>query len=373
MTKEKPKRKLIYAKTGVLNENQLLLLNRWGFIENMSEESIDGSAIDLHLSDEAWKIDCTSKLKSSQRVRDLLKEPQLNAKQINLEDEILDKKNIYIIRLEEKVSFNEFEHSDGLYGRASGKSTIGRLDILTRLLVDYCPKYDEIPPVYNGELFLEVIPISFRIKVNKGVKLHQLRVFKGKPELSLIPLDKLSELSPLLYYEYNKPVEPRDGILRVNLKNDENGNIAFATKDTGELLDLTRNPNELKYNSKEFWEEIKGTEDLRMVQERFYILRSKERLLLPNNVAVSCIAYTENLGELRIHYAGFAHPNFGRRRPDNKIGAPLIFEARCHSFGVIIKDEEQFAKIEFYRMSQPSNKTSDYTGQELKLSNYFNN
>ncbi len=96
-------------------------------------------------------------------------------------------------------------------------------------------------------------------------------------------------------------------------------------------------------------------------------------MFLPNDIAVTCVAYSENLGELRIHYAGFAHPNFGRDRKDKEIGAPLIFEARCHSFDVTIRDREHFAKIEYYKMSQATDYQSSktYSNQELQLSTYF--
>ena len=109
-----------------------------------------------------------------------------------------------------------------------------------------------------------------------------------------------------------------------------------------------------------------------MNKENFYILRSYERMLLPNDIAVSCIAYTENLGELRIHYQGFAHSNFGHHNEkDKKIGTPLIFEARCHSFDVKIRNKEQFARIEYYKMSKPTNTPSGYLTQELELSKIF--
>lgn len=371
---------LLNAEPGALNEKQMLSLSKSGLIQKMvtSRNAIDGSALDLHLSNEAWQLERTSKLRSGERVRDLLVEKaSMGAKAVNLEREVLQKGKVYIVRLREIVRFAKFEDKLGLYGRASGKSSVGRVDVLTRLLVDYTPKYDEIPPDYNGKLFLEVIPISFSIKVKEGVSLHQLRVFKGKPELSLIQSEDLSRCAPMLYYDNGKPVEGSEGILRVNLKPDKtlpgrDDIVAFVAKDNTPDLDLRESREKPKADPKQFWEPERRSEfGLSMKTDKFYILRSKERLFVPNDVTVSCVAYSENLGELRIHYAGFAHPNFGRRREDEKIGAPLIFEARCHTFGVVIRDNEQFAKIEFYRMSQASKKTSQYTGQELKLSNFF--
>jgi dCTP deaminase len=363
------------APLGVLNEEQMLQLKD-NIILNINEKSIGGSAFDLHLSNEAWEIDHTAKLAQGETVKHLLE--IYNAREKDL-SKPLDKKKICIIKVKESLDFRKFENSTGLYGRASGRSSIGRLDILTRLLVDYSPKYDEVPPAHKGDLYLEVIPISFPIKLCEGFPMHQLRIFKGDPGLSVIPFQELNNSSPMLYQKENTTVEPRNGILRVNLEPDKNteGKIsAFIAFEQDKVLDLTLpfKNDQYKFDPKDYWESIKIERKdlgLLMQMDRFYILRSVERLFLPNNVAVSCVAYTENLGELRIHYAGFAHPNFGRRRKDELLGAPLIFEARCHNFQVRIRDKEQFAKIEFYRMSKPSKKTSNYSDQELQLSNYF--
>jgi dCTP deaminase len=363
---------LLDDEIGVLNELQMRMLLEEGIVENLDEHSIDGSAFDLHLSSEAWRLSATAKLSARETVRELLNSQTLKPEKFSLNQQVLKQKQVYIVRLKENVRLDKYEGSFGLYGRASGKSSIGRLDVLTRLLVDHTPKYDEVPPFHGGELFLEVIPISFDIKVEEGKALHQLRMFKGHPDLCRLSMDQLTKMSPMLYSNEHEPVEPRDGILRVNLQPDEGGRVAFVSKKNPPELDLTKDTDKDKIDPRNYWNVIKKNKfGLRMGLNRFYILRSKERLFLPDDVAVSCVAYSENLGELRIHYAGFAHPNFGRRRTDNRIGAPLIFEARSHSFGVVVRDKEQFAKIEFFKMSKASQKTSNYSGQELKLSNCF--
>ena len=78
---------------------------------------------------------------------------------------------------------------------------------------------------------------------------------------------------------------------------------------------------------------------------------------------------------MRIHYAGFAHPFFGRQRSDGTIGTPLIFEVRGHQVNVSLADGEKMANLIFYRMSQdcaeelsPSDK---YDNQTLQLSKFF--
>ena len=109
----------------------------------------------------------------------------------------------------------------------------------------------------------------------------------------------------------------------------------------------------------------------------FYIIRSFERFALPERIAVTGFAYTEHLGEVRIHYAGFAHPHFGMDRKDKKVGTPLIFEVRAHNFDVILRHRENFAKLQFFKMSEVApkpekkDKEKDYKDQELMLSTTF--
>ena len=105
------------------------------------------------------------------------------------------------------------------------------------------------------------------------------------------------------------------------------------------------------------------------------VSRSKERISLPQGVAVYCQAMDETLGEMRIHYAGFVHPFFGIERGDEKKGTPLIFEVRGHNVKVNLTDGETLARLVFYRMSEDckkeKNDNQDYNEQELTLSKFF--
>jgi deoxycytidine triphosphate deaminase len=111
----------------------------------------------------------------------------------------------------------------------------------------------------------------------------------------------------------------------------------------------------------------------------FHILRSKERISLPGGIAVYCRAIDETIGEMRIHYAGFAHPFFGRERKDKRTGTPLIFEVRGHDVKVTLTDGEKMARLIFYRMSEDckaprdpkKRRKSGYEDQTLKLSGFF--
>jgi deoxycytidine triphosphate deaminase len=82
---------------------------------------------------------------------------------------------------------------------------------------------------------------------------------------------------------------------------------------------------------------------------------------------------------MRIHYAGFVHPLFGRERDDEKTGTPLIFEVRGHDVKVTLTDGEKMARLTFYRMSEDCERPkkrahrqqSGYENQTLKLSGFF--
>jgi dCTP deaminase len=374
---------------GVLNDKQLKELIKKKYITNFQLrrdpkgriKGMDGSSLDLHLSDQAWEVTSTSKLPEDYTVEMLIKERK--GKELSLAKENLKKEHIYIVRLEEELSFDKFPSRNGLYGVASGRSSIGRLDILTRLILDKSARYDVVPPAYKGPLFLEVVPLSFEIILRKGISLNQLRVFHGRPELSEFSSKELSDCAPMLYNSDGISSMPDPELLCVNLKPDsqmkKENIIAFSAKtnDPPNIVDLTKGKG--YHNPREYFEGVvpnMGEEKLLMETNKFYILRSTERMFLPNDVAVTGVAYTENLGELRIHYAGFAHPNFGKPLKSDRskpIGAPVIFETRCHSFRVTLHKHEHFAKIIYYKMSEPTDTPSSYSDQELTLSSYFKN
>ena len=140
---------------------------------------------------------------------------------------------------------------------------------------------------------------------------------------------------------------------------------------------------ENRYDPLKYWEPVdvqtKGSEKyIEIEPESFYILRSKERFNLPPNVAVYCRAVTEELGEIRIHYAGFVHPTFGSSNKDeygNPKGTPLTFEVRGHNVKAILRDGETLAHLHYYWMSrgctEEEDDSKDDGKQELQLSKVF--
>jgi dCTP deaminase len=289
----------------------------------------------------------------------------------------LEPKKTYVFKLEQQLG-PEVRKSRKLYGQATAKSSVGRVDVLARLIVDGMDSYEAFHPQGvaegNGHLYLEITPITFSVRVKKGISLSQLRIFYGKPEDAEMRSDELYA-SVLLN-------GGQDGCLRVDLEDAQVGNdkgCAFCAPPNRKLdpVPLWIDEDCKPIEPAPYWElqraiNLEGMKSLPIVKEQFYLLRSKERIALPNSVSVYCRAIDETIGEMRIHYAGFVHPFFGREQGSK--GTPLIFEVRGHDVEVLLTDCEKMARLTFYRMSEecePEKKKSRYGSQTLELSKFF--
>lgn len=364
-----------YFPEGVLNSDHLRDLKAHNVIKTARNLQAEGSAFDLYLGSEGWilkgsikQIAGRAKPETVEGVcakygsRFSLKAPGV----------VLEQGTVAVVRLEEEVNFSQHPW---FVGEATGKSSIGRLDILTRLLVNGWPEYECVPPSYSGPLYVEIAPISFDVRIYPGISLNQLRIHCG-PRAALT---SLVGMRLLFKSDHEFCAKAQDNkTLSLNISSDDGKAsplAAYVLRNDKELKEFDLKEKN-KVDAKDYFEAVPVQGDsLTLEKNRFYILRSVERLALPADIAVTGMAYSESLGELRIHYAGFAHPWFGMQRTDGRKGTPLIFEVRAHSFPVVLRHEEVFARIVFYKMGKPipdgERKRADYTDQELKLSNYF--
>jgi len=373
---------------GVLNKDQIKLLCSTRKLKGSRAKDIDHSAIDLHISQIGYKMKGSVKPLNDADISNSIL--SFKEKENDFERDgrfYLKKGQTYIFQL------NEFLNLEGtkISGQATGKSTYGRLDILTRLLTNYSVSFDTIKQNYKGSLWIEITPITFPIIIEPGISLNQLRLLKGESRNCCIIEEELHLWGDLIINK-NKTKEGNQNNLTLSLEEDpnlKNGICAFKAKeediddkDENKFIDLTKDfsKDENRYDPKIYWEpvsseSVSNDEDgyLPIETEKFYILRSDERFKLPKSVAIYCQAVTETLGELRIHYAGFVHPLFGQGRVDDS-GAPLIFEVRGHNIKTILRHGETLAKLEYYWMSQDAieeKRDSTYNDQELTLSKIF--
>jgi dCTP deaminase len=379
---------------GVLSTYQILELVKQKIITGVNRSDStkaklkNESAIDLHLSNSFYEMNGGIKGREDEVYISTIKKFCIGESHpLRSSGEVLKLRKTYIVPLREKIWL---QNSNPMFGVATGKSSIGRLDILTRLVADYSDCYDQLPNPQHDifktpieiNLYIEITPLSFPVYIYPGIALNQLRLIRGKVELSRIPVEQLT------LYGRDIVVNSSGGIqkeitdsLSINLESTEIGGgkraFAFRAKSEKEfglppekmIIDL--NPkNKHMVNPADFWMPVDDQKDntFTIEPESFYIIRSLQRFKLPSDVAVYAQAMTETLGELRIHYAGFVHPCFGYIRDG---GAPLIFEIRGHNVPTLLRHEEAMARLQFYRMSERAENDPSYGEQELTLSNYF--
>jgi dCTP deaminase len=367
---------------GVLSKNQVKQLCEEGYIGNVdnwqdNEKSpIDYSAIDLTLTDEGYCLTKGSVKPFGDRYKHRIEQQGLIERLQGDGYYELKRANTYLFKLKERIELRN--KGARIYGQATAKSTIGRMDVLARLIVDGMDRYEGFAPegldTGNGDMYLEITPMTFNVRVKAGISLSQLRLFRGKLKDSEIRGEEVYE--PLLHVDIGCEM---DGSLSVNLQPthiSEHEVCAFCAnlmKEDDEPIDLWGREEVIPCA---YWNFLKSDEQgrLKIHKNHFYILRSKEMISLPEGVAVYCRATDEAIGEMRIHYAGFVHPFFGKERGDNQKGTPLIFEVRGHDVDVSLKDGEKMARLIFYRMSQPcvkEEKAISYNQQTLQLSKIF--
>jgi dCTP deaminase len=366
---------------GAFSKDQLENLVRNNFIRTETsdfQKAIDHSSIDLHLSSECYQMISGSIKPCGENYNEFLDNFQM-AKRIEPDENNefnLEREKTYVFKLIEH--FGPIAKGSGIYGQATAKSSIGRMDVIARLIVDGMYEYEFMDPskIASGNMYLEITSITFNVKVKEGISLSQLRLFLGHPEISRINVESLNNIVLL-----NGSHE--DGTLSVDLSNENIGGInvaAFSAIGASEgKKDYIKLWGKKTLDPSDYWkaiesETIGSQQRIHIKQNEFYILRSKERISLPKGVCVYCKAMDETLGEMRIHYAGFVHPFFGLSRSDTRLGTPLIFEVRGHNVLINLSDGEKLAKLYFYRMSEDceeSKQNQEYNDQELKLSKFF--
>lgn len=363
---------------GVLSENQIRKLCEVQYLTGLGD-IIDPSAFDLHITDEGYEVKKGTVKPHGDRYRALFADSTL------FKPFPADSERTFVLRPGSSYVFGVREAlclpSEAPFcGQATPKSSVGRLDVITRLVVSGMTEYDSFDLTSSNQqihdMFVEVTPMTFPIRVKAGTSLNQLRVFYGKT----VDAELRSDIARNQYLHDNTH---QDGSLSVDLNATDVGGVEVAAFCADCRAAATMTPvyvwepvnTAMKSDPGPYWKFLTADKGrLTISKSDFYILRSKERITLPAGVAVYCRAMDETLGEMRIHYAGFVHPWFGLERRGDVTGTPLIFEVRGHDIDVNLSDGEKLARLTFYRMSEDAPKPKDigvYNDQELTLSKFF--
>ena len=157
------------------------------------DRNLQPASIDLTLGPVAYRLR-SSFLPSSGSVRDKLQDYSMGDLDLSGDGAVLEQDRPYLIPLQERLRLPE-----GIRGRTNPRSSTGRLDVFTRVITDQGAHFDEVRDGYEGELFLEVVPMSFTVKARTGITLNQLRLVSGQARLSDSELIDLSQRDPIVF------------------------------------------------------------------------------------------------------------------------------------------------------------------------------
>src|SRR5437660_1326673 len=157
------------------------------------QENLQPASLDLRLGEVAYRIRC-SFLPDDEAVDRKLKDVVIDELNLHAEGAVLETNRPYLIPLKERLAL-----PDNVRGRANPKSSTGRLDVFTRVITDESYRFDEISPGYHGPLYLEVVPLSFAIRVREDMSLCQLRLSVGRTQLDDDDVRDFHERQPLLF------------------------------------------------------------------------------------------------------------------------------------------------------------------------------
>ncbi|MEO1022737.1 MAG: 2'-deoxycytidine 5'-triphosphate deaminase [Bacteroidota bacterium] len=364
----------------------------------IQENQFQPNSLDLRLGEHAYRVRC-SFLPENDTVEEKIEKLEQYSFSIT-DGAVLETNGVYIIPLLEHVKlpkahfppqkglFNTNGSSDGpqlfsevnLTAKANPKSSTGRLDVFTRVITDYSHRFEEVNAGYQGQLYLEVVPKSFPIKVRTGQRLNQLRIRHGFEVLTDQDLLRIHGQDPLLFNDQLHPVplsllKVNKGLfMSVHLRGEEGQIIGYRARKHSHIVDLDCINH---YDVNEFWEPIYAHRDRSLIlePEAFYIFASKERIRVPKQLASEMIAYDTGSGELRTHYAGFFDSGFGGSVEDK--GARAVLEVRSHDVPFMIEDGQTLFSMQFEPnteipdMIYGTDIKSNYQGQSLKLGKHF--
>ncbi|GHE86989.1 2'-deoxycytidine 5'-triphosphate deaminase [Aliiroseovarius zhejiangensis] len=355
-------------KTGVLADRQIRQMITDGGIAASSpilNEQIQPASLDLRLGDTAYRVRASFLPGKGSTVAERLDE--LTMHKVSLTGgAVLEKGCVYVVPLMERLRL-----ADGMTAAASAKSSIGRVDLMTRVITDHGIEFDRVPEGYDGPLYAELCPQSFSVVAQPGQLLNQIIFRQGKTILTDDELRAVHARSPIVTGD---PVIS-DGLgFSVDLKPTSGDLVGYRAKRHTGVVDLSKLAH---YDPVDYWEEVHTT-DGRIILDpgAFYILVSREAIAIPPDCAAEMAPYLAMVGEFRVHYAGFFDPGFGYDAAGGS-GSRGVLEVRCHEAPFVLEHGQVVGRLVYERMSEVpevlygADIKSNYQGQGLKLSKHF--
>ncbi|WP_136635473.1 2'-deoxycytidine 5'-triphosphate deaminase [Pseudooceanicola onchidii] len=331
----------------------------------ITDAQIQPASVDLRLGQVAYRVRASFLAGEGRTVAERIEEFKMH--EIRLDGgAVLEKGCVYLVPLMESLDL-----PGGVQAVANAKSSTGRLDLLTRTVVDGGTEFDRIPPGYKGPLFAEICPRSFSVLVRPGMRLNQIRFRAGGARLDDAQLRDLHRRERLV--DGHPVIE--DGLgFSVDLTGGEDDVVGYRAKPHAGVIDLDLIDH---YDPADYWDRVR-TDKGRIILDpgAFYILVSREAVTIPPDHAAEMAPYLAMVGEFRVHYAGFFDPGFGHDGSGGA-GSRGVLEVRCHEAPFVLEHGQVVGRLVYERMAAVpetlygADIASNYQGQGLKLAKHF--
>ena len=330
---------------GVLPDSEIARLIAQGVITAVhpfADGQVQPASLDLRLSDDVYRIRASFLPGKGRSVSGLLDKGDLQMHRMNIADgAVLETGCVYLALLQERVTLPA-----GISGRCNPKSSTGRIDVFTRVITDEGEAFDDLPMGYDGPLYLEISPRTFSIMARRGDRLAQMRLRRGA-------LNSVKET-----------------VFSVEMMSEAGAPIGWRARRHAGVVDLQKIAG---HEVADFWEPLfTHREQLVLNPGDFYILASKERVMVLADQAAEMAPIAPELGEFRAHYAGFFDPGFG----SNDGGSRAVLEVRTRDVPFILEDGQPVGKLVYEPMAAEPETIyggtgNHYQGQGLRLSKHF--
>lgn len=334
----------------------------------LAKGQIQPASLDLRLGKRCWRMRASFLPGKDGQVMDRIAAYSLH--EIDLENgAVLETGCVYLAEVQEALALPE-----DIAASANPKSSTGRLDVFTRVIVEGASAFDTVPAGYRGPVYAEISPRTFPVLVRRGSRLSQIRFRRGQPRIDDAALRALHARARLVDRE---EALIQDGVtFSVDLSGfDDKGLVGYRGKRHTGVVDVDRVGG---YPLAEFWEPIHlaGRREMVLDPNEFYILASKEAVHVPPDHAAEMVPFDPMMGEFRVHYAGFFDPGFGHAAAGGA-GARGVLEVRSRDVPFIIEDGQVVGRLIYERMAEVprvlygAGLSSNYQAQGLKLSKHF--
>lgn len=346
----------------LISSQKILLANKLG------DRQLQPASLDLTLGKKAWRVRASFLPSLNHDVSSRLDDDLLMHEIDLTKGAVLERGCVYLAEVNESLALPK-----DISAAANPKSSTGRIDVFVRMIVNRGTVFDEAPAGYEGPLFVEICPRSFSIIAREGSSLNQLRLKRGAPQIDDRELKDLHAADALLSSAAN--IENGLGV-RIDLQNRDNTPIGWRARHHSGLIDVDKRA---ALAPMDFFEPVYPTKSHSIIldPDEFYILASKERLMVPPDYAAEMTPINTGLGEFRVHYAGFFDPGFGWSGPGSTPNSRGVLEVRSHDAPFVLDDGQLVARLVYERMQKRPDKlygqdvSSNYQGQALKLSKHF--